>query len=295
MRALHSLSTIPFFVKNKDKNFYIKDYEILTMFLSAMYWRKNNGSIKMYTDKKGANFIHKNGLADIWDDGINVTLLESNKHNIDRSVFWASCKIEALENEEVEEVVHLDTDFVFLEKIEKIKNGKSFITAHNEPIFPGGIYVDKEVLVTTPDYIFDPLWDWSVDAFNMSFIYFKNKRTKEHIIREAFRFMKNNNKHRETMREKTQDMVFAEQRISAMVSAAKGIRTGFLEEVENHNIGPEFNVEGVFRHTWGLKRILNKDKSVEKFFCRNLIAEAKRVFPEYIYILESVNSLKKFF
>ena len=50
VKGFHSNWTRPFFTLNKDKEYFIEDFEILTTILSALKWREFNGSIKMITD-----------------------------------------------------------------------------------------------------------------------------------------------------------------------------------------------------------------------------------------------------
>ena len=62
IEGFHSNWTAPFFKRNKNSNYYIEDFEILTTILSALKWRQHNGSIKMITDTIGAEYYKNIGI-----------------------------------------------------------------------------------------------------------------------------------------------------------------------------------------------------------------------------------------
>ena len=74
VKGFHSNWTRPFFTLNKNKEYFIEDFEILTTILSALKWREFNGSIKMITDIQGAEYYKKLGIEEIWDLGIDTAL-----------------------------------------------------------------------------------------------------------------------------------------------------------------------------------------------------------------------------
>ena len=47
MQAFHSNWTIPFFIRNPHIEYRIEPFELLTTALSALEWRRENGSIRM--------------------------------------------------------------------------------------------------------------------------------------------------------------------------------------------------------------------------------------------------------
>ena len=47
MQAFHSNWTRPFFVRNPHMEYRIEPFELLTTALSALEWRRENGSIRM--------------------------------------------------------------------------------------------------------------------------------------------------------------------------------------------------------------------------------------------------------
>ena len=65
MRAFHTLRT-----RNE-----LADFELFTLILSALEWRRFNGEIFLCTDTAGKNFLDAQGLSDLWD-GLDTTLDE---------------------------------------------------------------------------------------------------------------------------------------------------------------------------------------------------------------------------
>ena len=98
IEAFHSNWTMPFFNANPHKEYYVEDFEILTTILSALKWREKNGSVKMITDKVGADYYKSIGLENIWDLGIDLSLDNIND-KIDSNIFWAAGKLYALKSE----------------------------------------------------------------------------------------------------------------------------------------------------------------------------------------------------
>ena len=70
IKGFHTLWTAPFFQNNDRDTYDMQDYELLTMILSALMWRKNNGPVTMYGDSRAIDFIGEKGIADIWDGGL---------------------------------------------------------------------------------------------------------------------------------------------------------------------------------------------------------------------------------
>jgi hypothetical protein len=56
MNAFHTNWTEPFFARNPGRAYSLADYELLTIVLSALEWRRHNGSIRMITGPAGADY-----------------------------------------------------------------------------------------------------------------------------------------------------------------------------------------------------------------------------------------------
>ncbi|MBQ6759623.1 MAG: hypothetical protein IJP42_11170, partial [Selenomonadaceae bacterium] len=77
MRAFHTLRT-------RGK---LDDFEIFTLILSALEWRRHNGEIFLYTDTAGKKFFDEAGLLELWD-GVDTSLDEWLRLGIDENIFW---------------------------------------------------------------------------------------------------------------------------------------------------------------------------------------------------------------
>ena len=105
MNAIHINWTRPYFARGASE-YEAEDFELLTTILSALKWRENNGSIKMVTDRAGADYYRNNGLDCLWDGGIDESL-EGICQN--EGMFWAAGKLYALALQKTPIAV-IDTD-----------------------------------------------------------------------------------------------------------------------------------------------------------------------------------------
>ena len=62
MDGFYSIWTEPFKIKHGDSEFFISDYEMLTIILSAAVYKKNNGKVSLYGDEDGLSFIKRTDL-----------------------------------------------------------------------------------------------------------------------------------------------------------------------------------------------------------------------------------------
>ena len=65
MDGFHSLWSKPYMAGKQAEEYWMQDYEVLTMILSALMWRKYNGGIRLCADEEARAFIEKLGLAQI--------------------------------------------------------------------------------------------------------------------------------------------------------------------------------------------------------------------------------------
>ncbi len=155
MIGIHVNWTKPFFekhrlrghgfeaIKNHKSEVYTQlDYQILYTILSAKYWRRYNGPIKLYTDSIGASFYQRFGMLDLYDE-IDVKFLNGySKSNIDAAYFWTSGKIKCLANQS-EPFIFLDQDMIIRERLPDWVKEDDLTIAHWE-IGRGYYYFDKE-------------------------------------------------------------------------------------------------------------------------------------------------------
>ena len=66
MEGFHSLWSKPYMAGRHTEEYWMQDYEVLTMILSALMWRKHNGGIRLCADAEAIAFVEKMGLYHIW-------------------------------------------------------------------------------------------------------------------------------------------------------------------------------------------------------------------------------------
>ena len=280
MKAFHSNWTAPYLKENDV--YEMQDYEVLMTILSALKWREKNGSIKMITDKIGAEYYKKIGIESIWDLGIECLLDEIND-SIDPEVFWAAGKLEALSKEEAP-VVMIDTDFIVWECIkDRIRNEKLAVI-HREDINPS-VYPYKNCFRMKENYKFDEQWNWNIKPCNTAFAYFNDTEFKERYTTAAMEFMQalDNDKDRIV------NMVFAEQRIISMTAEKMKIKIYEMESLENLLN----NKQKIYTHLWGYKSVLKNNEILRNQFCVKIINRIKKDFPEYMKVLKNIDFINE--
>ena len=268
--AIHVTSTAPFAIKNNGAAYYQEDFELLCTVLSALLWRKKNGPVKLYTDKTGYNYYASLGLLNLWDGGIDTTVIGSIPDTINQHIFWAAAKIFALRNEALPAAV-LDTDMIVWENLERELSGKQFAVFHREELYIP-CYIPGFYLKTRKDYQFDPEWDWTVLPCNMSFSYFSDPGFKKYYTDCAIDFMTENG---EYPMEMVSQMVFAEQRLAAMCAVKMNIPIHhFLND-------PHQKDNNRFTHLWGGKERARNDAGHRKALCTAMLRKIHEHFPDY--------------
>ena len=63
IEGFHTLWTAPYFKQNTEDTYSMQDYELLTMILSALMWRKMNGPITLYGDERAIDYVERQGIA----------------------------------------------------------------------------------------------------------------------------------------------------------------------------------------------------------------------------------------
>ena len=284
IEAFHSNWTRPFFYSNQHKEYYIENFEILTTILSALKWREKNGSIKMITDKVGADYYKSIGLDEIWDLGIDIALDDIND-KIDSNIFWAAGKLYALKIQK-SPCVMIDTDFIVWENIESILKDTEVSVIHKEKISKE-VYPDRDYFKFKNGYSLDEELDWSVLPSNTAFIYISNDDFKNYYTKSAIDFMNN----LECDHNKITNMVFAEQRLISMCAKRKNIEINEIMSLDTL-----FSMkQNLFTHTWGYKREMRMDFNKRREFCIRCITRIIKDYPEYEKIIANIESLKEYY
>jgi hypothetical protein len=289
MLGIHVNLTSPSRGKNKNSNKYSQeDYDILTTILSALKWRQNCGKIKMYTDSDGYEFYKKNNMIDLWDGGIDCLFGNDVFKNINPDAFWAAGKIYAIKEQKNPFCV-IDTDMIVWSNLDNLLCGKDVVCVHEEYI---GHYCNVDDIVVSEDYVIDKNYDFSLNPSNTALLYFENLKLKDDYVDKSIEFMKNSSpeKHLEHHYMKDQYILFAEQRMLAMISKKNGTPVKYLFD---GYFPPD--EQTILTHVWVFKLTMKKDNYLREEFCKKCIRRIVSEFPEYKDVLLKINELSKYY
>ena len=265
MDAFHIFWSKPNTLRSSGK-IDIPVYERLVWILSALTWKKNNGSIGLVTDSVGKAWLFQNGLSALYDEiGTNL----DDMPNLNPGLFWAAGKLWALKTRSLPCVI-LDTDMIIWKKLDAFW-GKNITVSHFEKI-NSAAYPDLRSNPFCSACEFPPEWDWTIFPGNTSFLYFPAEAAgvREKYIGQAFTFM---NAVDAQASDPVQFMCFAEQRLLTMCSKAAGMEVKSLLDFEH------LEEQDIATHLWGYKRILKSDPAECDAFCRRCIKRIRTDFP----------------
>ena len=273
MHAIHINSTAPFFAKHKDGAYFIDKFDLYNAVISALQWRKVNGKISYVTDKTGADYLQKLGIAQVWDEVLPI--LDERQEGINPTMFWAAGKLLAL-REIPAPVAMVDTDFIVWEKLNL---GDKIVAAHREDIMDG-VYPPKEYFRFKKRPDIDGL-DWSVLPLNTAFLYLPDEDFKQYYVNRAISFMKQ----AADCDDYLCYMVFAEQRLLSMCAQQLGRPVETLLEKDEL-----FFMQNRFTHLWGAKQVLRRDLGAMSDFCTRARKRIMQDFPDYAYVVGRIEA-----
>lgn len=271
MKAIHINWSAP---SSRD----IEDFELLTTILSAMNWRKYNGTITLVADEKALDIYNKLKITKIWNDIEHLKVNET----IDPTMFWAAGKIFALKNQTAP-VIMMDTDFIVWQKIDFPDCDCAVI--HFEDLYED-IYPNTEFFKMSDNYKWDN-YNWNVKASNTAFAFFNNQKLLDYYTDKSIEFMENSQQCGDFLRY----MVFCEQRLLSMCCDKLNMSLNAFSSQE------ELFSEGnkTFTHTWGMKQQMRDNDGLRYDFCRRCIDRISTDFPELTDTLKNIDILKRYF
>lgn len=282
MQAFVSNWTRPYAVRCPDRPYQMTDFDLLTTVLSALVWRRENGSIRMITDDTGAQYYRSLGLTDLWDGGI-FTYLNDIPSTIDPCTFWAAGKLYALAATPAP-CVMLDTDFIVWHSLSEHWH-RPLAVIHREALNPA-IYPAPSVFVLAPSYHFPTNWNWNEPACNTALTYFGNDTLRKTYVGQAMDFMQ-----AARGRDGLIYMVFAEQRLLAMCAQACGVPIHAFSTEQDLFQGNQRD----FTHIWGFKQAMQEQPVLHELFCQKCAARIRKDFPIYANICQTNPQLQPYF
>lgn len=100
-------------------NFEIRSFDLMSLLLGALYWKKYNGKVELYTDSVAYDFLETNNLCKYWDK-IDYQVLDDIDPNINQKVFTKYCNIHVLDKIKVPFCIF--NNYVQIQKKLKIKS-----------------------------------------------------------------------------------------------------------------------------------------------------------------------------
>ena len=282
MQAFVSNWTRPYAVRCPDRPYQMTDFDLLTTVLSALVWRRENGSIRMITDDTGAQYYRSLGLTDLWDGGI-FTYLNDIPSTIDPCTFWAAGKLYALAATPAP-CVMLDTDFIVWHSLSEHWH-RPLAVIHREALTPA-IYPAPSAFVLAPSYHFPTNWNWHEPACNTALTYFGNDTLRKTYVGQAMDFMQ-----AARGRDGLIYMVFAEQRLLAMCAQACGVPIHAFSTEQDLFQGNQRD----FTHIWGFKQAMQEQPVLHELFCQKCAARIRKDFPIYANICQTIPQLQPYF
>lgn len=265
MDAFHTLR-----VRGKNEGFTLADFELFTLVLSALEWRKHNGTIKLVTDSIGVEYIYKCGLFDVWDK-IEVILDGIDAIGINEDMFWAGAKIYALSQQDAPSVM-IDLDFILWKPMEFDRYGRDIAVIHREDIYEP-VYPSKNFFLFRDGWHLPDWLDWSVRPCNGALVYFGSQRFIREYTYFALEFMQK----AKYSYDRLSYMVFAEQRWMAMCAEHLDIPVHEFSTLE----GLFGSKQKYFTHVWGYKQRLRDNPEEAADFCRKCANRLQHDFSEF--------------
>ena len=317
MKAIHVNWTAPFFKKDKLRGHGLKIFQdlqgienytqstpiLLTTILSALWWKKLNGSIKLYTDDEGLKYYKDLGIDSIYDEIDVTTLNDYNKVNA--SYFWTSGKVHCL-GQETEPFVFLDQDFIVRNKLDVEEFNKYDLTIPHWEIPRGYYYFTKEQFEKEITHCpFPPSYNCNSLVPNTSFLWFNNIKlvkeyvnahynltnTQEHNIPEWFWLLTDQGILGHKIREK-------DYRVSSITSKV------FLSDSDHSNVkdrykgmaepwyrflGGDIKDKADWEHLWYIKATFSANPELKEEYVIRYLNEINQNFPQYKNIIKWKN------
>lgn len=269
MRAIHIISTAPFFAKNPQGSYRMDKFELYSAVLSALNWRRLGGEIALVTDTDGEKYINTLGINSVWNS-IN-RLIPDDLEGIDPKMFWAAGKLFALRETEAP-VAMIDTDFI-LWKMPELPDNR-IVAAHRENLTPS-VYPPLDYFSFKRPFPMQGMNE-SVLPMNTAFLYLPDESFKQYYVNRSIAFMKS----AAVCDDYLCYMVFAEQRLLSI--CAEELKIGSQVLMDKDEL---FFPREDYTHIWGAKRVMRTDPGSLSDFCTRARDRIKHDFPEYDFVI----------
>ena len=258
----------------------MRDFELLTLILSANVWQRYNGTAMLIADKPATEYFDKRDLLDVFKGGYKELIVSDN---IDTNMFWAGGKLYALKELD-RPICMVDLDLIVWKNMEDFLDNKNILVIHREEITEN-IYPDFHKFKTVDGYAFPDDYDMSVLPCNTAMMYADDIAFVHEYADAAIEFMT----HAKACNDNLNRMVFAEQRLLSIMAKRnnKEIKAIFP-------LARDIGVQNIFTHLWGHKNILkfNQDERVK--FCKKVINRLRYEYPDSYEKVSKLEEIKEY-
>ena len=275
MNGIHVNSTAPYFARHPGAEYTIERFSLYCTVISALQWRRKNGAVFMVTDSIAAEYYRKNGLDKVWD-GV-LELIPTDMEGIDPEMFWAGGKLIALRDIPANAAL-VDEDLIVWNTLELSE--RAVTVMHRENISQD-IYPDPALFGVRDFPLLDRL-DKTVLPCNTAFLYIPDESFRLFYANQSIAFMKAASKKK--CGDRLCRMVFAEQRLLAMLCALTGTETDTLMDMNKLFISQEN-----YTHLWGAKQAMRDNNEQREGFINRCRKRIKSDFPEYADISGAID------
>ena len=108
----------------------MRAYEVMTLSLSCLFWKKYHGNIKLYADDNFYTKVKNMDLLWLWDEVDNVTMRSIPK-NVNHDKFWSYSKM-YINSLQTEPFYNIDLDLFTRQPLKKYDT--DFVFAHYEVV-----------------------------------------------------------------------------------------------------------------------------------------------------------------
>lgn len=192
------------------------DFDILSIVLSALLWRKFNGPISLYTDTVGYNYyISQMGMRRLWNGDVDTKALSNIPGSVPADVFWNAGKPYAIQkiidSKKKKSIAMLSTDMLVWGSIYPYTGEKKVVAYYPENLENNeAVYPAFENLSKSKSYKPSGNWDWNQRPFNTALTYYKKPDLAASYANCSKSFMSGNTA---DSSEKVAHMAFADQRM----------------------------------------------------------------------------------
>lgn len=283
-------------------------FEVITMAMSCLYWKKLYGPVKLYCDKPFLEYIKKLDLIWLWDEIDSTTIDSVLVPNVNYDIFWAYPKM-VINSLQTEPFASLDLDLFLSEKLNF--NDEDIYYSHIELGDAHNEGNEKITCVSYPDFhkwdrfksVLTKLNELNIPdwVINVSIVVFNNTEICKKLLQYTEEFIVGNYYKPKGQIHPATPMTFVEQRMLAAIVenfnyTHKSIIGNKYDPVESKFINSEnFKNPGI-THLWGLKHKFRVDmfEEMKRDFTKEIEDEFKENFPKEFSRIERSGKVTKF-